>query len=269
MTSARQAILFLTHVRSARVLQHLERLRRETAGLMPVFVCVDDRGSRRDTAASFPSDFSVREEDWRRLAPARAAHLRHGPRTDYYDLFYLPALLSERLSGFDHVWFIENDVDFAGNWGDFFRPAMQSAADLLATTVYPRPLQPGWTHWRRFRTPERIPQERHIRAFLPLARFSQRLIRAYAEEAHDPAWAGQFEAMWPTLAAERGWPISDLGGAGPFQPAEGFAFYRNTFNRRTLSPGNFVFRPARRVYFHEDPAAFPETGQLYHPVKGW
>jgi hypothetical protein len=269
MTAPSQAILFLTHVRSRRVLDHVERLRRDTADLMPLFICADERRRRRDTDPAFRADFSVDQADWHRLVPARAAKPGFGsPLTDYYDLFYLPALMDARLAAFDAVWFIESDVDFAGDWRDFFEPAMACTADLIGTTIYPRPMQPRWTHWRRFRTPSRLPPETHLRSFLPLARFSRRLIDAYVEEAQDPAWHGQFEAMWPTIAAERGWSIADIGGDGPFR-WNGPRFYRNTFNKRTLSPGNFVFRPVRRAYFREKPEAFTEAGQLYHPVKGW
>jgi hypothetical protein len=268
MQKRSQAILFLTHVRSARVLAHLERLRRETQALMPLFVCVDARLPRRDTAEGFPADFTVDPADWEHLVPARAAHLASGlPSTDYFDRFYLPALASQQLAGFDHVWFVENDVDFAGDWADFFRVAMESEADLIATTIYPRTVQPRWSHWKRFRTPERLGRAQHIRAFLPLARFSRRLIAAYVEEMQDPAWSGQFEAAWPTIAAERGFTLADPGGDGPFR-WDGPSFYSNTFNTLTLSPGTFVFRPIRKRYFYEDPVGFA-SGQLHHPVKGW
>ncbi|MGQ4273113.1 hypothetical protein [Terrihabitans sp. B22-R8] len=268
MPAQSQAILYLTHIRSRRVLAHIERLKRETAHLMPVFVCTDERQWRCDTCPDFPSDFRVDPADWEQIAPARARHSRHGPITDYYDLFYLPALTSERLAEFSHIWFIENDVDFAGNWRDFFEPAEQCTADLLTTTIHARAAHPWWSHWRRFRTPDCIARERQLRAFLPLARFSRPMIDAYAEEVRNPEWKGHFEAMWPTLAQERGLTLADLGGEGPFR-WDGPSFYRNSFRKRSMSPGNFVFRPARRAYVHEDPDAFAEKGQLYHPVKGW
>lgn len=268
MQAGSQAVLFLTHVRSARVLAHLERLRRETAGLMPVFTCVDDRVQRSDSVLGFPTDFSVDAVGWERLVPARAAHLASGlPSTDYFDRFYLPALCDPRLAGFEQIWFVENDVDFAGDWADFFGVAMADDADLITTTIYPRTVQPRWSHWKRFRTPERLGRAQHIRAFLPLARFSQRLVAAYVEEMQDPAWSGQFEAAWPTIAAERGFRLSDPGGDGPFR-WNGPAFYSNTFNTLRLSPGTFVYRPIRRRYFHKDPEGFV-PGQLHHPVKGW
>ena len=268
MTRPSHAIVFVTHVRSARVAAYLERLRRETQHLLPVFVCVDERRDRADTLPGFPADLKVDMEAAEHVVPARTANGGKVGYFPHYDLFYVPALIDPKLAAFDYLWMMEADVDFAGDWGTFFEAAMHSTADLLATTIYPRPIDPRWPHWHLFGPPANIAQEFRIRAFLPLSRYSRRLLSAFVEETNAWRWKGIYEAVFPSLAFSEGWEIGDFGGSGPFK-WEGPSFYWNTFKENSLSPGTFTAGDPRYSYFHEDPDAFPERGQIYHPVKGW
>jgi hypothetical protein len=98
-----------------------------------------------------------------------------------------------------------------------------------------------------------------LRAFLPVARFSRAMLSAYVEELQAPEWRGHFEAVVPTVAANRGLLVEDLGGDGPFVPI-GWRdrHYSTAFDWRP---------PVAESYFHEDRSQFLQSNLLHHPVK--
>jgi hypothetical protein len=78
-------------------------------------------------------------------------------------------------------------------------------------------------------------------------------------ELDDPATARELR---------RAFVVEDIGGDGPLTPpGRRHANYLNTPSDPELSPGTFVWRPAREHYFHERPDEFDLPGRLYHPVK--
>jgi hypothetical protein len=177
------------------------------------------------------------------------------------------ALIS-RFSGYEHVWFMEYDVDFSGPWANFFSELSASKADLLGTTLWPRIDCQSWPHWKSFRAPAYVPETTHIRGFFPVVRMSQRFAATYAEELATEAWGGHFEALYPTIAVLRGLLIEDIGGEGSLAPAtRRNRFYENSRSDPFLESGTFRFRPAvASSYYPSVPPKVPEN-QLYHPIK--
>jgi hypothetical protein len=268
-----QAIVFHTHLDDRRIAGHCERLRREVAGTMPVYLSFHaGEGAVRGVAEKMKADLVVTGTDAERLLPARCRELRRsegrGLASGFPDLTWLPSLLNERLRGCDYVWMMEYDVDFAGSWGEFFGEAGGSDADLMGTTLFSRADDPGWMHWSWFEAPTEVPLAMHTRGFFPIMRLSRRLLERYAAVATDGSWRGHMEAILPTLARHEGFSLEDLGGERAWSRAGRRAWYRNTRSSLYLTPGTFVYRPpVSGAYYHEAPEAFAEAGLLYHPVK--
>src|SRR5262249_49787363 len=139
-----------------------------------------------------------------RVLPGRAAEKElkgSGLIRGYNDLAYMPALLGPRLAAYRYIWLVEYDVDYAGTWSDFFLSLLPSQADLLGSTILPRSECPGWPPWRGFKSPPQVSPRHQFRSFLPIARFSRRMLGCYAEAVESGAWQGHMEAIYPTIAS--------------------------------------------------------------------
>src|ERR1700689_2268967 len=124
-----QAIVFLTHVETERVYLHFERLRQETKGLLSPILCIHDPVrsigkrilKRIHGNGAIPAPYlRVDVKSGARLLPTRFAQmqrLRRWYNTGFTDLAYMPALLSDQMREYNYIWLMENDVDYAGNWG--------------------------------------------------------------------------------------------------------------------------------------------------------
>lgn len=266
-----QAVILSTHILSSKIYGHFNRLKTETKNILDAYLCVREPVRYYD-GKRFNADFSISRRDEKTLAPKRYAemHKRGGAiLPGFSDLAGMPALLNGRLSAYKYIWLVEYDVDFSGTWHDFFAELVQSDADLMGTTFYPRAQCPDWYHWAWFEAPPEVSADYHVRSFGPILRFSRRMINCYVDAARDGRWRGHSEALYPTLALYNGLKIQDFGGYGPFTPASLLGKnYCNTSTDRYLSPGTFVFRPVEhRAYFRDAPEQFPTRGFLYHPVK--
>ena len=269
MSASRQAVLLLTHIESPAIGRHFERLRRETAGLIDAFFCLHQLSPTRPR---LKTDQIVTTAAGARLLPQRhAERLNRGlPYNEgYADLIWIAACLHLSLAQYEYLWMVEYDVDFAGDWSCFFARTMESRADLLATSIFPRAHSPHWANWLRFNCPSEVAFDFQLRMFAPIARFSRELLHHYRDTVRDARWQGHFEALVPTVANYQGLRIEDLGGSGPFcPPAWHMKNYRNSPDTPSGSPGTFVFRPVTHTaYFHEAPDQFGERDLLYHPVK--
>ncbi|MDX6805555.1 hypothetical protein [Terrihabitans rhizophilus] len=248
-----QAVLFLTHLRTPRVLAHFERLRAEAGPVLPVFLGADDTAHVQLPPPGPQADFQVCVEATQAMFPGLYPDYAPG-RTD---LIFLTMLMDPRLRAFDHVWIMEYDVDYSGDWSEFFKGFENRRGDLVATRITHRSRHSTWFHWRDFASPPSVPESRHIYAFMPMVRLSRAFITAYIEARRRDLWQGHYEAILPSFALDAGFHIVDMG-YGPY----GSFFRRRLYRRRT-----FRFRPARPNYFHEVPAQFPLRSVLYHPVK--
>jgi hypothetical protein len=261
----------LTHIAAPRIVRHFERLKSETAGVLDAFLCIDDRDARSGVNVA-AADFFVREEHARALLPGRfEQYLARGGVLvpGFVDLAFVSTVLTSRLAQYRHVWLVEYDVDFAGDWSAFFRQFTGNTSDLLGTALFPRSQSAKWLHWSWFKAP--VPEHQHYRSFLPIVRFSQRMIGCHREAIESGSWEGHSEAIWPTIANAYGLKMQDIGGLGPHTPVDlhgrNYSHYHNVEDG-DLSKGTFVCRPVSRLtYFHETPEQFLDTGYLHHPVK--
>ena len=268
----KQAVVFVTHTQNSEIGRHFARLQSEVAGLVDVFVCLDASDPTQPCEPNFPVDFRIAREDAARVLPRRYQESRE--RTGgllnggYTDLAYWPALMDDRLASYKYLWILEYDVDYSGDWRDFFTRTMPSSADLLGTTIFPRTQSKDWVFWESFRSPPEVPFEAQLRSFIPIARFSRRMLEVYTDAVSDSRWGGHTEALFPTIAHFNQLRVEDLGGEGPFCPPEWRSKnYVNTPLDAKLSPGTFVYRPATHSYYHDTPQEFSRRDFLYHPVK--
>jgi hypothetical protein len=263
--------LFLCHAPCDRVLAHYARLRTETAGLVD-WALVIDQGhlDPPPDGASFPHPAIVMPH---RFATARAlGRLTAG--AGMMDTVIMPRVLA---APHEFVWALEYDVDYSGTWSDLFARFARNRADVLTTTLTSRPLCPDWCLWPTVQAPAELPQAKWCRSFNPILRLSRRFAAAYVAAVESGPWQGHYEFTIPTIARHLGFHIEDLARPRPHLPGAMLRravprrfsppTYHNTPTDPNLSPGTFIFRPARSAYFHERPADFPVAGRLYHPIK--
>ena len=256
--ATRPAGIFVTHILNDRVERHFERLRRESAPHVD-WRLFHNTFSLADVAAG-RSFIPRRVVDMRLRQAVGHGHFLAG----FMDTLLIPlALLARRR----HVWVMEYDVDFSGNWAPFFAQFAGLDADLLTTTLNTPDRDPNWAFWPGAVSPPGA-QGVRTRAFMPVFRASRRFLDLYRRQIATGQWAGHYEFLLPTIARAGGLKVADLGGNGPFV-ASGLAGrnYRNTPNDPDLGRGSFIFRPARNAYFAEAPEQFDLPNLLYHPIK--
>lgn len=118
----------------------------------------------------------------------------------------------------NHLWSIEDDVHFDGDWVEFQESFAISDADLLATEVRTRSEDPDWNWWPTLlRGNDPVPAETGVAALLPLMRLSRNAAGVILEGMAS-GWSGHPEAILPTLIHEAGLKIEDIGGHGSFTP---------------------------------------------------
>jgi hypothetical protein len=253
----------LTHSDDPRILAHFKRLRQQIADLMPSYL-VFHNPSRRSLFRP-KADIVVKERDFRTVMLRRRNQMtrRNGSIRSHLDLIHMFGACHPKAAHCSHVWFVECDVDFSGDWRDFFAPLMARRADLLATRIRYRDEVPRWYHWRLHRQPDDVLAGLTATSFNPLIRLSRRFIDTYREEMSRGGWDSHWEALYPTAALHHGLLLEDILGTGRF----GISRSDPSF-KPPLTLATFGYRPVRSTsYFFETPSAFREANRLYHPVK--
>ena len=244
----RHCALFLTSTTDDRVIRQFERLRAEARDYVDVYLVVNP--------SSLPVVPGLNAEE---LMPRRwkAMLANRYIIPGYLDMIWMPLGL---MAPYPYVWMIEFDVDYAGDWGQFFGQFKRNRADLLTTSLTRLANDPGWDHWENLSAPATVDAADWHRDFHPIMRLSQRFMRAYVDQMRSPDWGGHHEFTIPTLAMHLGMDVEDIGAGG--------LNYTNTPLDPDLAPGSFIYRPViRTAYFHERPETFDQPRMLYHPVK--
>ncbi len=258
MQRRNEAGLFLLHNRNKIISGHYRKLVRETSAQIDWRMLFNP--------ASAAKGFGAVSRRARTLTPRRHAEIQRRPNVSggFMDV---PVMAAAALLDYEYVWCLEYDVDWTGDWANFFHLFADSNADLLTTTVYGREATLEWPWWKSAASPKRVAASNWLRAFHPVMRVSKRLIACYAEEMTDAAWEGHYEFLLPTIAHHHGLTVEDIGGHGPFVPPERRGcLYDNDPLSWTMSPGTFVWRPSLDRYgWQGDRERIADM--LYHPVK--
>jgi hypothetical protein len=170
-----------------------------------------------------------------------------------------------RHPGYDCFWFIEYDVHYQGCWGRFFSHFRDSSADVLGTILTPLeqvPQKLKILEYPKLKGPSPVGWSISdmIKGFFPICRLSAAALDSL-DAAYRSGIGGHYEITLPTIAANAGLLVEDIGGRGQFvRPDNLDRFYFANPASFTHSPGTFVFRPSvRRV--------LPRENTLWHPVK--
>lgn len=252
--------LFVTHVDNARVRAHFDRLTAETAGLVD-WAVVRNPGNAAEPVTT------IRYAPASQLLPLRHAQMvrNGGVQGGFLDVAVIPCVLALDRK---HVWVMEYDVDYSGRWSDFFGQFSRNRAGLLTSTLVPMAECERWYHSATAAAPPWVREAHRYRGFHPLMRLSRRFAKRYVALMREAGWDGHYEFTLPTAARAAGVRVEDIGGDGPLTPPRRRnVHYDNSPHDWRLSPGTFVWRPARAHYFHERPEDFAQAGRLHHPVK--
>lgn len=106
---------------------------------------------------------------------------------------------------YTHIWWVEDDVRYGGNWRTLLETLRADPADLLTTRLLTRDEDPEWSWWTHSHTPATT----EYAAFMPFGRISRAGVEA-VRAAYDAGWAGHAEAFVPTAVAAAGLLISDV-----------------------------------------------------------
>jgi hypothetical protein len=262
--SAREVVLYYSHVGGPSVRREVARLRSELGDEYDVIVIGYCRQPHALAGLGLVPTRAYSAADLSAL-PYREKLRRFTGESylGYADL--VPLRFFQEQPDCRWYWLIENDLRFCGNWAELFRELSASDADLLGTTVQSYADNPGWAFWDSLRTGgAEVPPERRVKSFVPLGRFSRRLFEA-CDARYRCGWSGHSEVLWATIASEAGFRIEDIGGSGRFTPpARRGRFYYNNANDWSMFPGTCVYRPC---FAERDLERFP--GWLWHPVKSY
>lgn len=176
------------------------------------------------------------------------------------DLFFLDVCRQLEPLPFRHLWLIEDDVDWSGNWADFLLRFESFEGDLVGTNLRRHSQSLDWYWWSTFAPPAHIPMSDWLVGFYPTRRVSRRFIELILADDR-ASWRGHFECAWPTVARAEGLLVRD------FAEVDGPSVYENV-NEGWMGPGTYVYRPVRSDgYFHEAPFNLQQRDMLYHPIK--
>lgn len=270
MTAAdqsKQCILFVTHKWDAHIAGHYQRLRREAGAILDVLLVYQADSMDAATSSGAAPDVVVTPQAIEALFPRRYGRSAPDWWFNCAELVWMTACLDERLSAYERFWAIEYDVDFSGDWASFFSEARDYEGALLGVALRPAAYSPDWPLLGGFQRPNDTAAEPVI-GFFPFVRADRPLLEAYRQAVAGPGWEGHFEIVLPSVAAACGFAIAEIGGTGPYCPAERRGQHYWTAERYGEGSATFCFRPARSFhYFWQSPRGFHNRNFLYHPVK--
>ena len=263
--SAREAVLYRTHIFNPVIRREVVRLRAEVADCDHFLV-----GYLKQNAA-VPAGLGKSLRMYRR---ADLVDLPYPNKTIFVDWARtvgdndLPVLaFYQEQPDYEFYWIVEYDVRYTGNWGALFNELRTSDADYLGTTIQDHDENPRWAFWPTLVNAPTGALQR-VRCFNPFCRVSNRALSAIDQWYRDGG-TGHYELTWTSVCKTKGLKIEDLGSSGRYTPQRWRGkHYSNTPLNPPLSPGTFVFRPPFRAdAIAKAGAKNPGRPMLWHPIK--
>jgi hypothetical protein len=163
----------------------------------------------------------------------------------------------------DRYWLVEDDVAYQGQWQQFFGSFDKDDSDLLACHLRLREQEPKWYWWDTVTLPLGVTTvSTYIRSLLVVARYSRHALDTISRNQR-AGWCGHAEVLIPTMIAQAGLKIADIGGRGPFTPPARRGRFYSSYSDVAGSLkniGSVRYRPATST-----PGL--RSDRLYHPVK--
>ena len=250
-------VLLVTHFVNADIVREYRKLRHEAGPQYDVVLLYNQSGA--GVAEDIPNDVSVFRCSQSDLA--RQPYPNKSPVLSAFNVELFPLHYAQVHPWYAHYWVIDHDVRFSGSWSQVLSRFADNGADLLGTTLVRHDFDPYWEYWDSvIPCGDALPRSQWLRGFFPLYRMSAQASRLL-DDAYRDGWGGHYEATMPTILAQAGLRIEDIGGNGPFTAAANRGrFYENTPLDANLSPGSLVSRPIRLM-------AGERPGLLWHPVR--
>jgi hypothetical protein len=282
------AVLFLTHVWSRNIGERYARLRRELTGHADCLVLLQDgnldvRSAWEEFLAALDASSDLRTYDPAKLEQRLGfAYLQ--PERIVPGSAHFPLLDFSLDEDYAYYWIVEYDVEYRGDWRDFFTLCHASDADLLAAHVHRHHEWPDWFWWKSLKPPFwrrmlGLPRQRQwCKAFFPISRFSAAAIQTI-RSAHRNGWQGHYEALVPTALHCHGLAVRDFNHItasylGKDQDENADPDIQSTLRwRPEITPteftqrgtGSLLFHPVKQAW-HCDGANIIDAGEI--PGRG-
>ena len=257
----KQVVVMRGFYTDVHVINRLIKLKSELDSQYDFFFLYDQKPNKTKLA-DIPTDISVasfHQDNWVDYKTP-----------DPYNKTFIPGneetmfiMFQEQHPQYEYYWFIEYDVDYSGNWLDFFCFFTDNKVDLLTTTLVKYDEFPNWGMWKSLTPPMsggEFKKEDKLLGFFPVCRFSNTSL-LFIKERLAQGWSGHPEALIATLLRANGFSIEDIGGEGSFvSPENKGKHYTNDRFDEDLKPGTFIFRPKMT-------SMGTTPNMLWHPVK--
>ena len=266
--ATRDCIVLFTHKWSPAIARHYARLQRQAGRVADVRLAMHQQEGVPLPEGMAP-DVVVTWTDAARNFPRRAAQMeaRKSP-WGFIDLIWSTAFLDKSLAACDRFWLVEYDIDYSGDWADFFGATATYDADVLTAHLRPLSAEPNYFFAPLYRQPEASPADPLI-ALMSISRMSRRFLEHYRDTLRQPGWDGHFEMVLPSIARAGGFTVAEIGGENPFTPPERRGLhYTGSFADNDRPGTTHGYLPARGYrYFVDSPRRFRLPNSVYHPIK--
>jgi len=124
----------------------------------------------------------------------------------------IPILFWKSHPEYQHVWVMEDDVEYTGDPAQLFADLAEKDEDLLATHV--TQCVENWIYAKNFRCPGvELAADAKWLTFFPFYRVSCKALTAI-DCCYLEGWDGHHEMAWPTILKRAQCSILDIGGQG-------------------------------------------------------
>lgn len=254
--TGKDALIFVTHFLSDAVLDRFMRVSRgfEPYGDAFLVFCGDIPDEGRDACARLGIRLvTVDEDDLNELgySPIEETII---PGSNHFIMMWF----FRRLPRYRRYWNVEYDVDYSGDWEDFFRTHSPRKADFIASHVRTVREAPEWYWWYTFKpVADGITHDMMVKSFNPVYRISRSALLSldrYLSEGNE----GHHEVLIPTFLKAAGFSVADFGGRGSFVE-EGFE------DSAYVTDGGYPTMRYRPAILSSREMTVPD--KLYHPIK--
>ena len=258
----RQAICLLTHVVDENVLAKIKCLKKNIdINEYRVFILLHNtmpsQHNRMPIAENdvFCCDFRhMREYGYVPISNTMVPGSCHFPIFEFFKTF----------SSFNYYWKIEYDVEYTGDWAEFFYDCSANLHiyDFLSTHVekFNSITNGRWPWWTEGNSCG-FNKHNCIKAFNPICRLSNKAMK-YVDSYLQRGFSAHEEVIITTCLYNAGYKLADFGGTGEFVPK---GFYNKYYVRGVgVNSGTMRWRP---LFTKEEVCALECHNKLFHPVK--